>query len=61
MLTISRVQADGIGAGGSVYLPGSTKIQEQSLADMQEVRLHKVYNEVFEAHSSRLVANLHDS
>ncbi|TXG56064.1 hypothetical protein EZV62_017377 [Acer yangbiense] len=37
LLTVSRVQANGIGAGGSIYLPGSTKIQEQSLADMQEV------------------------
>ncbi|KAJ8539908.1 hypothetical protein K7X08_026297 [Anisodus acutangulus] len=35
LLTISRVQ-NGLG-GGSVYLPGSTKIHEQSLADMQEV------------------------
>ncbi|KAG4208346.1 hypothetical protein ERO13_A03G127000v2 [Gossypium hirsutum] len=37
LLTISRVQANAIGAGGSLYLPGSTKIHEQSLADMQEV------------------------
>ncbi|XP_030956501.1 nuclear pore complex protein NUP54 [Quercus lobata] len=37
LLTLSRVQANGIGAGGSVYLPGSTKIHEQSLVDMQEV------------------------
>ncbi|CBI27624.3 unnamed protein product, partial [Vitis vinifera] len=37
LLTISRVQANAIGGGGSVYLPGSTKIHEQSLADMQEV------------------------
>ncbi|KAJ7957585.1 nuclear pore complex protein NUP54-like [Quillaja saponaria] len=37
LLTVSRVQANAIGSGGSVYLPGSTKIQEQSLADMQEV------------------------
>ncbi|KDP26787.1 hypothetical protein JCGZ_17945 [Jatropha curcas] len=37
LLTISHVQANGIGAGGSFYLPGSTKIHEQSLADMQEV------------------------
>lgn len=37
LLTLSRVQANGIGAGGSVYLPGSTKIHEQSLADMHEV------------------------
>ncbi|PRQ39934.1 putative nucleoporin Nup54/Nup57/Nup44, nucleoporin Nup54, alpha-helical domain-containing protein [Rosa chinensis] len=35
--TISRVQANSIGAGGFVSLPGSTKIHEQSLADMQEV------------------------
>uniref|UniRef100_A0A7N0UUF7 Nucleoporin Nup54 alpha-helical domain-containing protein n=1 Tax=Kalanchoe fedtschenkoi TaxID=63787 RepID=A0A7N0UUF7_KALFE len=37
LLTISRMQANGFGATGSVYLPGSTKIQEESLADMQEV------------------------
>lgn len=37
MLTVSRVQANSIGAGGSICLPGSTKIHEQSLADMQEV------------------------
>nr|GMD97158.1 nuclear pore complex protein NUP54 [Ipomoea batatas] len=35
LLTICRVQ-DGIG-GGSFYLPGSAKIHEQSLVDMQEV------------------------
>ncbi|KAJ0095290.1 hypothetical protein Patl1_16922 [Pistacia atlantica] len=37
LLTVSRVQANTFGAGGSLYLPGSTKIHEQSLADMQEV------------------------
>ncbi|PON82834.1 Nucleoporin [Trema orientale] len=37
LLTISRVQANSIIDGGSVYLPGSTKIHEQSLTDMQEV------------------------
>ncbi|KAL9401271.1 hypothetical protein Peur_005120 [Populus x canadensis] len=37
LLTVFRVQENGIGAGGSLYLPGSTKIHEQSLADMQEV------------------------
>ncbi|KAF8390621.1 hypothetical protein HHK36_025148 [Tetracentron sinense] len=37
LLSISRVQANAIGGGGSVYVPGSTKIHEQSLADMQEV------------------------
>ncbi|KAK8627523.1 hypothetical protein V6N13_135132 [Hibiscus sabdariffa] len=37
LLIVSRVQANAIGAGGSLYLPGSTKIHEQSLADMQEV------------------------
>ncbi|RZC70005.1 hypothetical protein C5167_033152 [Papaver somniferum] len=36
LLSMSRVQANGTG-GGSVYLPGSTKIHEESLADMQEV------------------------
>ncbi|GFY88139.1 hypothetical protein Acr_06g0000790 [Actinidia rufa] len=37
LLTIARVQANGFGGGGSLYLPGSTKIHERSLADMQEV------------------------
>ncbi|KAE8688175.1 Nuclear pore complex protein NUP54 [Hibiscus syriacus] len=37
LLAESRVQANAIGAGGSLYLPGSTKIHEQSLADMHEV------------------------
>ncbi|KAL7197055.1 hypothetical protein ACSBR1_036964 [Camellia fascicularis] len=37
LLTIARVQANGGGGGGSIYLPGSTKIHYQSLADMQEV------------------------
>ncbi|XP_022874718.1 nuclear pore complex protein NUP54-like [Olea europaea var. sylvestris] len=36
LLAISRVQAHGLD-GGSLYLPGSTNIDEQSLADMQEV------------------------
>lgn len=36
LLTVSRVQVNGLG-GGSVYLPGSTKIHEQSLTDMHEV------------------------
>ncbi|KAK6160391.1 hypothetical protein DH2020_003772 [Rehmannia glutinosa] len=36
LLTLSRLQGDGLN-GGSFYLPGSTKIHEQSLADMQEV------------------------
>lgn len=36
LLTMTRVQAGG-GGGGSIYLPGSTKIHDQSLADMQEV------------------------
>lgn len=36
LLSVSRVHAN-VGVGGSVYLPGSTKIHEQSLADMQEV------------------------
>ncbi|KAJ4972996.1 hypothetical protein NE237_006170 [Protea cynaroides] len=36
LLSISRVRANANG-GGSIYLPGSTKIDEQSLADMQEV------------------------
>ncbi|KAM0987703.1 hypothetical protein ACFX2I_011729 [Malus domestica] len=37
LLTISRVQENSIGAGALGYLPGSTKIHEQSLAAMQEV------------------------
>jgi len=36
LLTVARVQANG-GGSGSIYLPGSTKIHDQSLADMQEV------------------------
>lgn len=36
LLTVARVQANGHG-GTSVSLPGSTKIHEQSLADMHEV------------------------
>ncbi|XXG50252.1 hypothetical protein AAC387_Pa02g4298 [Persea americana] len=36
LLSVSRVHAN-VGVGGSIYLPGSTKIHEQSLADMQEV------------------------
>ncbi|KAL1804538.1 hypothetical protein DCAR_0936193 [Daucus carota subsp. sativus] len=35
LLTLARVQANDL--GGSVFLPGSTKIHEQSLASMQEV------------------------
>jgi hypothetical protein len=46
LLTVSRVQANGIGAGGSLYLPGSTKIHEESLADMQEVRVGQVGSDV---------------
>lgn len=37
LLSISRVQANVGSVGGSVYLPGSTKIEEQSLANMHEV------------------------
>ena len=37
LLTISRVQGNAIAGGSSAYLAGSTKIHEQSLADMQEV------------------------
>ncbi|KAK7246979.1 hypothetical protein RIF29_41853 [Crotalaria pallida] len=37
LLTVSRVQTTSNGFGGSVYLPGSTKIHEQSLAELQEV------------------------
>lgn len=35
--TICRAQANSFSAGSSIYLPGSTKIDEQSLIDMQEV------------------------
>lgn len=42
LLMLSRLQADGL-VGGSVYLPGSTKIHEQSLADMQEVQVKLLY------------------
>ncbi|XP_028772161.1 nuclear pore complex protein NUP54 [Neltuma alba] len=37
LLTVSRVQANSGGYGGLLYLPGSTKIHEQSLTDLQEV------------------------
>ncbi|KAL9678024.1 hypothetical protein QQ045_015862 [Rhodiola kirilowii] len=37
LLTISRMQANGFSPNGSIYLPGSTKIQEESLSDMHEV------------------------
>ncbi|CAH8349783.1 unnamed protein product [Eruca vesicaria subsp. sativa] len=35
--TICRAQSNSFSAGSSIYLPGSTKIDEQSLIDMQEV------------------------
>ncbi|KAG4989992.1 hypothetical protein AAZX31_11G253900 [Glycine max] len=37
LLIVSRVKANSNGFGSSVYLPGSTKIHEQSLGDLQEV------------------------
>ncbi|KAK6930832.1 hypothetical protein RJ641_002625 [Dillenia turbinata] len=37
LLTIARVQANTLGGNHTIYLPGSTKIHDQSLADMQEV------------------------
>ncbi|TKY59879.1 Nuclear pore complex protein NUP54 [Spatholobus suberectus] len=37
LLTISSVQTNSIAFGGSVYLPVSTKIHEQSLADLHKV------------------------
>ncbi|CAN0896146.1 Nuclear pore complex protein NUP54 [Linum grandiflorum] len=37
LLTISRTQENGFGGGALMYLPGSTKIDERSLVDMQEV------------------------
>ncbi|KAF7123821.1 hypothetical protein RHSIM_Rhsim12G0102200 [Rhododendron simsii] len=43
LLTVARVQANGGGGGGSIYLPGSTKIHDQSLADMQEVSANLQY------------------
>lgn len=43
LLTLSRLQADGL-IGSSVYLPGSTKIHEQSLADMQEVHINFIHS-----------------
>ncbi|KAJ0717718.1 putative nucleoporin [Helianthus annuus] len=36
LLTVARVQTN-VNGGASVYIPGSTKIDEQSLADMHEV------------------------
>lgn len=42
LLTVSRVQANSSGYDGSVYLPGSTKIHEQSLTDLHEVRWDQV-------------------
>ncbi|CAL5418757.1 unnamed protein product [Camellia sinensis] len=48
LLTIACVQANGGGSGGSIYLPGSTKIHDQRFADMQETeaiaRLGNVLN-----------------
>ncbi|KAK4762598.1 hypothetical protein SAY86_008366 [Trapa natans] len=35
LVTVSRAQANGF--GGAIYLPGSAKIHEQSLSDLQEV------------------------
>ncbi|KAG9445822.1 hypothetical protein H6P81_011950 [Aristolochia fimbriata] len=37
LLSVSRIHANIGGDGSSVHLPGSAKIHEQSLADMQEV------------------------
>ncbi|CAN8291241.1 unnamed protein product [Cochlearia groenlandica] len=39
--TISRAQSNSFTTGSSLYLPGSTKIDEQSLIDMQEVLQHE--------------------
>lgn len=39
LLTFTRGQANGSNSGNSIYLQGSAKIHEQSLADMQEVRI----------------------
>ncbi|KAK4283470.1 hypothetical protein QN277_000417 [Acacia crassicarpa] len=37
LLTVSRLQANTGSYGGSLHLPGSTKIDEQSLTNLQEV------------------------
>lgn len=47
LLTITRGQANGSGPGNSIYLQGSAKIHEQSLADMQEVRTYFVWSMLF--------------
>jgi nuclear pore complex protein Nup54 len=38
LLGVSRVKANSNGFGNSVHLPGTTKIHDQSLANLQEVR-----------------------
>lgn len=47
LLTITHGQANGSGAGNSIYLQGSAKIHEQSLADMQEVRIYLCLESAF--------------
>ncbi|KAJ0972620.1 hypothetical protein J5N97_020579 [Dioscorea zingiberensis] len=37
LLAVSRLHVNNAGAGGALLLPGSTKIDEQSLAEMQDV------------------------
>ena len=44
---ITRGQPNGSGAGNSIYLQGSAKIHEQSLADMQEVRTYLYLKSAF--------------
>lgn len=39
LLTISRVHANTGFLGSGIYLPGSAKIHEQSLAELQEVKI----------------------
>lgn len=38
LVSISRARANTGELNGSIYIPGSAKIREQSLADLQEVR-----------------------
>lgn len=52
LLAVSQAQANGFG-GASMYLPGSTKIHEQSLADLQQVKpFYPLLNEQFQSLSS---------
>jgi len=44
LLGVSRVKANSNGFGNSAHLLGSTKIHDQSLADLQEVRCYQYGN-----------------